>query len=119
MAQYAKKKIVRATEVVQIPLLPEHAPKIETAVQRVDAVFEELTSLCQEGYNLTIAYDTDRKQWNTRLAGIEEHCTNSGKLLYANGEELKYALAALWVKHFLVSGASSWETSNTNTSKYS
>lgn len=107
----AKKKVntVKATDVVQVPLLPEHTDAVEAKVVEVSDALLDLFKLLREGYNLTFSYDQEREQTSIRLGGITENQPfNEGKLLYANGDTDEIAIAALWVKHFLVSKGGEW-----------
>lgn len=119
MANFTRKTTVKATQVVQIALLPEHAEDIEHCVLKFSDTFNRVLELTKEGYNLTIAYDTEREKYSVRLAGVESQCVNAGKLLYGNGKDVVYAFASVFVKHFLVCKGLNWETSVTQTSDYS
>lgn len=119
MKSHLINKPVRATEVIQIPLMPEHKDAVVTWQQNFDEVLDQLMDETQKGYNLTISYDKERSQYTARLAGIDAECTNAGKLLYANGKTSRLAVCALAVKHFLVSKAGIWQGGDTQMSDFS
>jgi len=119
MKSHLTNKPVRATEVVQIPLLPEHKEAVTVWLQTFDEVLDQLIDETQKGYNLTISYDKERSQYTARLAGIDAECVNSGKLLYANGKTSRLAVTALAVKHFLVSKGLAWSHGDTQMSDFS
>jgi hypothetical protein len=119
MKTHMKNSPVRATEVVQIPLMPEFKDAVITWQQNFDEVYDQLCELTQKGYNLTISYDLERGQYTARLAGIDASCENAGKLLYANGKTHRLAICSLAVKHFLVSKGGSWHTGDTQMSDFS
>lgn len=108
MARKDRKKTIVAHEVVQIPLLPEHAEQIKSEGLTVEAMFWKLYALTLEGYSLTFVADTDDNQYTARLAGIYPECKNASKLLYGNGSTPEKAIVSLYIKHFLVSKGGQW-----------
>lgn len=108
MKKATLRQAVPATEVVQLALTPEIVQSLTSEVVRTEDVLDSLMPALVEGYSLTLTYDHDKQQYTARLAGVDKACVNAGKLLYANGKSVTYALLAIYGKHFLVAGGGIW-----------
>jgi hypothetical protein len=110
MAKHEKnlRKQVIASEVVQIPLLPEHVTEIKSLVTNIGQVVTEVFDLTKSGYSVNIMFDAEKETYSVRLAGVTEGEKNSGHLLYGNGKTWELAFASVYVKHFLISKGGTW-----------
>jgi len=115
----ANQNAIPATQVVQIPLMPEIVEKLLSLKVSTEQLLEQFDPVLQEGYSLTITFDPSDGKYTARLAGISKMTANAGKLLYANGSTLRLTLLALYGKHFLVSKDGIWESTLSTSSEMS
>jgi hypothetical protein len=89
--------------------MPEIVQELLSMKVDTTQLLEALNPLLLEGYALNLTYDATDSRYTARLAGVNQSCVNAGKLLYANGQDIKSTLLALYGKHFLVSRDGVWE----------
>lgn len=98
-------------KVVQPPLIPEVAEKIESLVLETEGLLSWLENLAGEGYKFSSTYDFKREQFSASLFGYKTRNANDGFMLYGNAPTFAEAIAVLYVKHHFCCADSVWESS--------
>lgn len=98
MSSKRKQHVVKFTEVVECPLLPEMVETIKTLTTDKGSILDAYLELLQEGYAITVKLNEQKEGFSASGMMQKSGNPNAGRMVYANGPSPLGALAALVVK---------------------
>lgn len=74
-------------------------------------LINEMTTLIEAGYKLSISYKVEEEHWLATVAGTSQFCENYQTILTARASSFPRAIRALWWKLEFVNWGSKWKSS--------
>jgi hypothetical protein len=87
---------------VNVELSDAHKPQVKLLAQEPQDVWDEILSMVESDYKLTVSYDGNRSTWNASLTCRNPQDRNGGLTLTGRGGSFIGAAAALVFKHVRV-----------------
>ena len=100
--------------VIQYTFLPDVISEVKAYVTSAVEVLDLIAILVDTGYEVSQAYNPDRKNFSVCIKGILPGSVNAGRWLYGNGDTLHLAFCSALYKHFVVFEQNAWNANQTD-----
>lgn len=102
------RKLASFEAVIQYTFLPDQASEVIAYITSAVEILDLKLILLDTGYEVSQAYNPDRKNFSVCIKGIDKACVNAGRWLYGNGDTLHLAYCSAFYKHFVIFEQKVW-----------
>lgn len=104
---------VQSTDIVQLPLLPDHQKELAGIVANPEQLWDDLETLVSQGYSVTFSPNEQSGGFSCCIRGMYTQNPNAGKALYCNAPSVITTMLVGVFKCFGIAGNGEWDASAT------